>query len=137
MKNLLFKILFILLYILFLMGCYQTSYYKKDFIDVKKTTSLKIGMTTDYVESILGEPHYVEFSIKEENVEEYRYFYNTRDKVYKYLTQTDGDGIIVDGKIIKEPYVQMNYNTTWGFSSESRKLILYFSNKVLVKIEVE
>tara|TARA_Y100000814_G_C11977097_1_gene280136 strand:+ start:97 stop:498 length:402 start_codon:yes stop_codon:yes gene_type:complete len=130
----LFKILFISLFIL--LGCAPTNYYKKDFIDVEKSILLKIGMNQNEVKLIIGEPHYIESTLKEENIIEYKLFYNTRHKVYLFRTHTDTD-VIIGNKIIKRPYVSVSYDTTWGFSSESNSLILYFDNDSLTKVEIE
>jgi len=146
MKNLI-KTSYIVIVIFFLTGCSSSSSFKKDFINIEKSVLLKIGMTQNEVKSILGDPHYMESILKEENIKEYRLFYNIRDKVYKFDTQTNSDGVIIGGKKITQTdelgdfftleYEEYEQNNSWGFSSHSRSLVLYFIDEVLIRVEVE
>jgi len=122
MKNL-FKIIILTI---FFMGCSVFNYHK-EFIDVEKTTSLEIGMSLSDVENRLGRPHYVEFTKTSNDSEEYRYFYNTKEKVYnhEFVPMT------------KFPISKnVNFIYPFGFSTESNKLILYFTDRRLTKIEL-
>ena len=126
--------------VLSLNGCYQSTFYDKDFIDVEYTLRLKINMTKSEVVSILGKPHYIEFISKENDIQEYKHFYNTKEKVFNFDTYMDSNGVIKKYKRIKNTsqFGEFDYDrdNSWGFTSESNKLIVYYIDNVLIKIQV-